>query len=349
MTRYYSSTAVETTLVGSLSSSGTTMQVASNSGWPVTFPFAVILEKGTANEEIVDVTAYSAPNYTIVRGVDGTTGKAHNSGAKAEHGISARDLRESREHEDDTSAHGVTGDLVGTTDTQTLTGKTMSGASNTFTNIPQSAVSGLVAALAAAISATLINAKGDLIVGSADDAATRLAVGPDNQVLTADAAAPTGVKWAALPTQAVRWVAGATCSNEATKNIDFAFVAGRRYRIVWQMEGVAGAAGLNVRMRASGTTDSGNNYGWGGASGTSIQVGAFNTDGGEGWFEMTYAGDARRTLLIGTYITGAGDGSTGGSLGGVHKVSSAQSGIHFLGVTYNMTGRIDIYEYAQAA
>ena len=43
---------------------------------------------------------------------------------------------------------------------------------------------------------TLIDAKGDLIAGSANDTAARVAVGSDGQVLTADAASAAGVKWA---------------------------------------------------------------------------------------------------------------------------------------------------------
>jgi hypothetical protein len=44
--------------------------------------------------------------------------------------------------------------------------------------------------------ATAIDAKGDLIAGTGADAFSRLAIGSNNQVLTADSAAATGMKWA---------------------------------------------------------------------------------------------------------------------------------------------------------
>ena len=47
------------------------------------------------------------------------------------------------------------------------------------------------------IPASLIDAKGDVIVGTAADTAARLGVGADGQVLTADSAETSGVKWAA--------------------------------------------------------------------------------------------------------------------------------------------------------
>ena len=48
-----------------------------------------------------------------------------------------------------------------------------------------------------AIPKALVDAKGDLLVASADNTPARLAVGTDGHVLTADAAEATGVKWAA--------------------------------------------------------------------------------------------------------------------------------------------------------
>ena len=48
----------------------------------------------------------------------------------------------------------------------------------------------------AGIPKTIVDAKGDLIAGTASDTVARLAVGTNGQVLTADSAEATGVKWA---------------------------------------------------------------------------------------------------------------------------------------------------------
>jgi hypothetical protein len=49
------------------------------------------------------------------------------------------------------------------------------------------------------VSKTIIDAKGDLLVGSANDAVDNLAVGSNNFVLTADSTQTLGIKWSALP------------------------------------------------------------------------------------------------------------------------------------------------------
>lgn len=49
---------------------------------------------------------------------------------------------------------------------------------------------------AAAIAKTIVDAKGDIIAATAADTVARLAVGSNNQVLTADSSTATGLKWA---------------------------------------------------------------------------------------------------------------------------------------------------------
>jgi len=46
---------------------------------------------------------------------------------------------------------------------------------------------------------SLVDAKGDLLVGSADNTVTRLGVGTNGYILTADSAETSGIKWAAAP------------------------------------------------------------------------------------------------------------------------------------------------------
>lgn len=48
----------------------------------------------------------------------------------------------------------------------------------------------------AAIAKTIVDAKGDIIAATAADTVTRLAVGSNDQVLTADSSTATGLKWA---------------------------------------------------------------------------------------------------------------------------------------------------------
>lgn len=92
--RYYSSTAQRTTLSASATAVATSLTVVAVTGFPSSFPYSVILDQDTVNEEVVEVTARSGTTLTVTRGVDGTTASAHAAGASVNHGVSARDFDE---------------------------------------------------------------------------------------------------------------------------------------------------------------------------------------------------------------------------------------------------------------
>ena len=138
-TRKYSSRSQQTTLSGALTSSATTTTVVSGSSLAggVTISagelFTVVIDPDTALEEIVDVSAISGNTLTIVRAIDGSTGVAHSAGAIVRHMAIGRDYREANTHIESTTGHGATGAVVGTTNTQTLTNKTLTSPTITGT------------------------------------------------------------------------------------------------------------------------------------------------------------------------------------------------------------------------
>jgi hypothetical protein len=143
MARRYYRNGPSVTLSASIGASDTSIQVSSASGFPTLYPYTLILDLNQGVEEVVEVSSAAGTTLTVTRGVDGTTGFPHSSGAVIVHGISARDADEANLHVNSNAAvHGVTGALVGTTDTQTLTNKTLSSATINSSTLSSPAISG---------------------------------------------------------------------------------------------------------------------------------------------------------------------------------------------------------------
>ena len=165
--RYYSSSAIDTTLSVGCSSSDTTITVSSTTGFPASYPYTLAISYDTSTEELVNVVGAAGTVLTVGttvgtgsttgRGVDGTTAQAHAAGVSVKHVISGRDLRETQEHYNASTAYTVTngsstdsfnlhgiasgeGNVVGESKAQTLTNKTISGSSNTISNIGNSSL-----------------------------------------------------------------------------------------------------------------------------------------------------------------------------------------------------------------
>jgi hypothetical protein len=68
----------------------------------------------------------------------------------------------------------------------------------------------------AAIAKTIVDAKGDIIAATAADTVSRLAVGANDTVLTADSTAGTGLKWAAVNASSITLLTTTSLSSTST-------------------------------------------------------------------------------------------------------------------------------------
>ena len=68
----------------------------------------------------------------------------------------------------------------------------------------------------AAIAKTIVDAKGDIIAATAADTVSRLAVGANDTVLTADSTAATGLKWATVAAGGMTLLSTTTLSGTST-------------------------------------------------------------------------------------------------------------------------------------
>lgn len=152
MARNYSSISEAKTLTANVTNVATQITLNNVTGLP-SAPYVLVLSPDTASEEVILVdanqTGVISPTLNVTRAIEtGAIAYTHTNGNTVKHMIVGSDFQTIHDHVDNTTtAHGATGAVVGTTNTQTLTNKTINSASNTLT-VAQSAVTSLVSDLA---------------------------------------------------------------------------------------------------------------------------------------------------------------------------------------------------------
>jgi len=108
---------------------------------------------------------------------------------------------------------------------------------------------------AAGLSATIVDAKGDIIAATAADAVSRLAVGANDTILTADSTAATGIKWAAAPSVGDVWSElGSVATTGGASTITISGISGKeKLFIILEAVSVSGT-NANIGIRINGET-----------------------------------------------------------------------------------------------
>jgi len=111
----------------------------------------------------------------------------------------------------------------------------------------------------AAIAKTIVDAKGDIIAATGADAVSRLAVGANNTVLTADSTTATGLKWAA---SGLTLIARTPFSGATSAAFDNVFTSTyRQYMVIIEkISATTSTDDLLLQLRYAGPTTQASGY-----------------------------------------------------------------------------------------
>jgi len=179
--------------------------------------------------------------------------------------------------------------------------------------------------------ATAIDAKGDLIAGTGADAFSRLAVGTNNQVLTADSTTATGLKWATASSGSLTQLATGSISGSS---VSITSISGSYKDLVLEIYNISFATAGELRFTFNNVTST---YGY-----TTISAGVATSSGGGGAAYGSFGGNVQTfgdnvhaVLSIPFYSTSSARQLWTGQIGGVNGSNGGPSASFTTGMAYN--------------
>ena len=193
--RSYAGAAPACTLSSDIAAGATSFSITgTTTNWPTTAtgPFYMVIDPGLSTEEKVLVGARTSGSLSsVTRGVDGTTAASHVTGATCYPVFTAVDANDANLLASRLSAKG---DLISSDGSDPT--KVAVGSNNTRLVADSAQTSGIK--WVADTQNTVVDAKGDLLVGTAADTIDRLAVGTNGHALVADSTTTTGLAYSPL-------------------------------------------------------------------------------------------------------------------------------------------------------
>lgn len=212
--------------------------------------------------------------------------------------------------------------------------------------------------------ATAIDAKGDLIGGTGADTFSRLAVGSNGTVLTADSTQSTGLKWAAPSTGALVLTGSADFTTSSAVNINNCFSATYlNYLVLINITAVSATdCDMSVRLRVGGVDNSSSNYYNNVLFNNGSSVAGYRPAVATSWdFGNMASSKATQLAFQGTFLDPFSSITTKvlsqsnrwnssdnnqATMVNEHRVASSFDGVSFIPTSGTISGKIRIYGYS---
>jgi hypothetical protein len=206
------------------------------------------------------------------------------------------------------------------------------------------------------ISANIVDAKGDIIAATAADTVSRLAVGTNGQVLTADSTAATGLVWATAGGGDFVKITSNTFSAASTFTVNDCFSATYDYYKIFLTAAGSASLSVNMRLRVGGADASGANYNNERIYAQGASIGSYETLSQTGFQPLfcntTGTGRSVAEILVSNpfkaentsiFAPGTFNGNQIDIDSGIHTLSTSYTGFTMYTNTGTVTGTYIVY------